>query len=252
MITPSQRWFMGTSRDFNGNQFYLWDETFNQARLTIQPAGGTVAFPLGNVGIGAATPAHRLSIGDGPFWTTNGWRGALELTNGSALGWKPNQSSGQSFGIGQSNGGLYFFRTISPPGSTLTEAVYDMQITDNGNLAQPAERYGVVKAMLYVTQESNSSTPIRCYNGSTGSSVGNCGFTVTNVGFGITRINFGFPISDRFVSITCNYGNGSFNPRRNNSGANFRFFDSTSIEVFTFLADDGQDTFPVDFVLILY
>jgi hypothetical protein len=45
MNTPSQRWFMGTSNNFNGNQFYLWDETANQARLTIQPNGGEVAFP---------------------------------------------------------------------------------------------------------------------------------------------------------------------------------------------------------------
>nr|MDQ3011394.1 hypothetical protein [Acidobacteriota bacterium] len=43
--TPSQRWFMGTSNNFNGNQFYLWDETFSQGRFTIQPNGGEVAFP---------------------------------------------------------------------------------------------------------------------------------------------------------------------------------------------------------------
>jgi hypothetical protein len=202
MNTLSQRWSIGTSRDFNGNQFYLVDDTQGQSRMTIQPNGGTIAFPLGNVAIGTSTPAHRLSIGDGSFWTSNAWRGALELTNASALGWRPN-TSGQSFGIGQTNGGLYFFRTISAPGSTLTPAIYDLQITDNGDLAQPVERNGAVKAMLFVASDGSI---LRCYNGVTGTSNGNCGFNVSITTAGRYSINFGFQVDNRFASVAVNSG----------------------------------------------
>ncbi len=45
MITPSQRWAIGTAQEFNGNQFYLLDDTFGQVRMSIQPNAGEVAFP---------------------------------------------------------------------------------------------------------------------------------------------------------------------------------------------------------------
>lgn len=119
----------------------------------------------------------------------------------------------------------------------------------SGNATQFADANGLVKATLEVNAEGLIT---RCYNGITNSSTGNCGFTVTSPLFGVKRINFGFPVSGRFVSITCKYGNGSFGPIRNNSGANYRFFNNTSIEVFTFLADNAEDTFSTDFMLILY
>jgi hypothetical protein len=138
---------------------------------------------------------------------TNGWKGALELTNASAIGWQRNASSGQSFGIGQSNGGLYFFRTNSSPGVTLTEAVYDLSITDNGDLSQARDKGGAVKAMLYVDPFLPAAQYIvRCYNGVTGTSYGNCGFTVTRTGVGKYQINPGFQVDDRFVSITPSVG----------------------------------------------
>jgi hypothetical protein len=85
------------------------------------------------VGVGTTTPAHHLSIVDGPAWTSNFWAGALELSNGSALGWQAN-SGGNRFGLGQSNGGLYFFHTGSDPGTTGSPAVYDMTIADWGGV----------------------------------------------------------------------------------------------------------------------
>lgn len=129
--------------------------------------------------------------------------GALELTTGSALSWKPNASSGQSFGLGQTNGGLYFFPTNSSPGVTLTKAVYDLKITDNGDLSQARDRGGAVKAMLYVDPFLPAAQYIvRCYNGVTGSSTGNCGFTVTRNNFpGDYSVNLGFQVDDRYVSI---------------------------------------------------
>jgi len=87
----------------------------------------------GNIGIGTASPHHRLSISGGPSWTANGWRGSLELDNASAIGWQAN-AAGQRFGLGHTGGGLYFFRTNSDPGTTGTPANYDLVINDAGNV----------------------------------------------------------------------------------------------------------------------
>jgi hypothetical protein len=46
--STSQSWFIGTSQNFNGNQLYIADETFNQTRFTIQPNGGPF-FMQGNI-----------------------------------------------------------------------------------------------------------------------------------------------------------------------------------------------------------
>lgn len=66
--TIHQSWLMGTSRDFNGNQFYLADETFGGTRFAIQPNGGPVYIDgnvTGNLG-GYGLPKAMLFInGDG-------------------------------------------------------------------------------------------------------------------------------------------------------------------------------------------
>ena len=94
---------------------------------------GTNAFySNGKVGIGTSIPAHSLSIAGGPLWTSYSWSGAVEMNNGSAIGWKSN-AGGSRFGIGQSTGGLYFFRTASDPGTTGSPASYDFYLNDVGN-----------------------------------------------------------------------------------------------------------------------
>ena len=95
--------------------------------------GGNAFFNNGKVGVGTTTPHHQLRISGGPGWTTNQWTGSMELDNAAAIGWRGN-SGGQRFGIGQSTGGLYFFRTASEPGSATNPAQYDMIITDNGSV----------------------------------------------------------------------------------------------------------------------
>ncbi|MGH9938644.1 MAG: hypothetical protein ACREAM_20585 [Blastocatellia bacterium] len=62
MATPSQMWVMGTSQNYNGNQFYLIDNNTVQFRMTIQPNGGAINFPLGNVGIGVPDPQAKLDV----------------------------------------------------------------------------------------------------------------------------------------------------------------------------------------------
>jgi len=94
---------------------------------------GIVVDSAGKAGIGTATPRHRLAIAGAPNWTSFLWGGALELENGTAIGWQSN-NAGQRFGIGHTNGGFYFFRTASDPGSTSNPATYDLSLTDAGNL----------------------------------------------------------------------------------------------------------------------
>jgi hypothetical protein len=103
----------------------------------------------GKLGIGNGLPKHQLSINGGPGWTSNGWAGAVSLSNASAIGWQGN-AAGNRFGIGQSGGGLYFFRTASDPGTTGSAANYDLLIDDSGNVGigtiTPSQRLTVKSA----------------------------------------------------------------------------------------------------------
>lgn len=174
------------------------------ARLNF-PNTGTLQVS-GNAGFGTSAPNTRLTLSGGAPWTSSGWTASMNIQNASALGWEAN-GSGQRFGIGQTNNGLHFFRTISGFGSTLTPAQYDMVITDNGNVTQPVERHGLAKAMVYVNPKLPADQYIvRCYNGTTDSSSGNCGFTVTRPSTGRYFVNFGFAVGGRFLSVTAESG----------------------------------------------
>lgn len=81
--------------------------------------------------VDTSTPAHQLSIAGGPNWTTNLWKGAVDLPNGSAIAWHKN-SANMNFGMGHTNGGFYFFRTPSDPGKVDADAFYDLMISNNG------------------------------------------------------------------------------------------------------------------------
>ena len=85
----------------------------------------------GNTGIGNIAPRHQLSLGRGPQWTANSWGGSVELVNGAAIGWQAN-TAGNRFGIGHTNGGLFFFRTSSDPGTVNAPALADLTISDTG------------------------------------------------------------------------------------------------------------------------
>lgn len=203
--------------------------------------GGTPTLALrnsGNVGIGTTGPPTRLAISGGPAWTSNLWTGSLSMGNASAIGWEAN-ASGQRFGIGQSTGGLYFFRTNSPFGTTDSPANYDMGITDAGNILQARDKGGLVKAMIYVNA---NGTVIRCYNGITGASTGNCGFSVYGGTFsGLYVVDFGFQVDDRFLSVTAqqtaNRSSGV------NIGTGYRFISGSPnrVEVSTFITDAAFD-----------
>jgi len=118
---------------------------------TLKLVAGTVGAPppsssgitittAGKVGIGTSAPIHHLSIVGGPLWTSNQWSGAVDMPNGSAIGWRAD-AGGWHFGIGQSDNGLYFFRTASEPGTTGSPANYAMKIADSGNLIVSGELF---------------------------------------------------------------------------------------------------------------
>jgi hypothetical protein len=112
---------------------YLTSSRFGEqaARQTFAPR--MVIKDGGNVGIGTDNPNHQLSLGRGPKWTSNGWGGSLELQNASAIGWQSN-AAGRRFGIGHTDGGLYFFHTAGDPATSGAPAVYDLTINDAGDV----------------------------------------------------------------------------------------------------------------------
>ena len=81
--------------------------------------------------------------------------------------------------------------------------------------------------MIYVDPFLPASQYIvRCYNGLTNSSAGNCGFRVSREEPGHYFIDFGFYVNDRFVSLssTLSRNSGSVNPVGN--GAVIYFHDA--------------------------
>lgn len=196
----------------------------------------------GDVGVGTTAPPTRFAVRGGPGWTSNGWAGSLSFGNASALGWEAN-ASGQRFGIGQSTGGLYFFRTNSAFGSTASPANYDMSITDSGNVSQARDKSGLVKAMVLVDPFLPASQyVVRCYNFQNDSSTAPCGIAVTRNNIGDYRLDVGFTTSDRFVSATL---------ARTNATDSSITVNPTGTSVFVYIAaSDG----PKDqrFFLIIY
>jgi hypothetical protein len=143
MRSTSQSWFMGTSQNFNGNQLYIGDETNNQTRFSVQPAGGPIYM--------------------------------------------------------------------------------------QGNITQDLGGYGTPKAMIFL---NGDGTIIRCYNGLTGSSTGNCGFTTGRLlGAGNYYLLFPFDISSRFfaVSVENNCCNSTIT-------TSFQRFSSTRLDIIIMLA----------------
>lgn len=231
------------------------DVRFNGSRLglfagtgTGVPVGGLSIDTAGTVsttaslGVGTPSPLTRFSVSGGPLWTNAQWKASMNLENGAAIGWTPN-ASGQRYGIGQSSGGLYIFRTNSDFGNTATPANYSLAVTDAGNVVQARGNNGLVKAMLYVNA---NGTIIRCYNGIAHLTTGNCGFTVDRFQLGSYMITFGFDVSDRFVSVTPQWG-------QVNIGAMFTMVGS-AVQVDTFITDVDRVNSHVDhpFMIIIY
>lgn len=121
-----------------------------------------------------------------------------------------------------------------------------------GSATQPFDKGGFAKAMLNV---DGFGQIIRCYNGVTGASTEGCGFTAAQVGYGVYRITFPFPVSGRFLSVSVAYdSNPDPGDTTYNRGINYRIPDNANnvVEVFTFAADNPDDTNSSDFMLIVF
>ena len=158
----------------------------------------------------------------------------MSLDNGSAVGWRAN-SAGIRAGIGQTDGGLYFFHTFADFGTNSSSAHYDMFISTGGNIGigtttptyaklvvdndsgesilinghakQERSRGGWAKAMIRVNA---AGTITYCYNGVTNTPPNsNCGFFVSHFATGGYNIDFGFQVNDRFGVLTVENYEGS-------------------------------------------
>ena len=182
-------------------------------------------------------------------------------TVGTYVGGSSSGAEGGWFGT-QSNDKLFFFTNNGQPtmtvdttgnvgvGTTAPRATLDVA----GNAVQDRDKGGMVKAMLYVDGTLVNPTILRCYNGATGESTGNCGFTVSRTERGTYQVSFGFQVSDRFISVTTKLGSlpvVGFSPIP--MGANFTFNpqDNTALRVQTFYSA-GQNLEEGSFMLIVY
>jgi len=159
-------------------------------------------------------------------------------------------------GAGTINGNLSVGGNFSLAGSQTVAGNSNLgAVNTSGNLTQTRAPYGLPKAMIYV--EANG-TIVRCYNGVTGNSTGNCGFTVTfpNVFSAVYMINFGFSVNDRFFSVTPRAGGNL-----NNIGANYFFEFSTTfpanpfaiyVRAFFTDVDSSQSNITNPFMVIVY
>jgi hypothetical protein len=115
------------------------------------PTNGIAINTSGFVGIGATNPRHRVKISGGPPWTTASWGGALELENGSAIGWRTDGAH-VAAGIGVSGGNTYFFTAASEMGEMNGDPTYRLFIGLTGKVGvgttDPAEKFHVVGNIL--------------------------------------------------------------------------------------------------------
>lgn len=132
----------------------------------------------------------------------------------------------------------------------------------DGNARQLSTSNGIIKAMLYVRPNpSGNPTIVRCYNGITNSSTGNCGFTIEAIASltGVYLIDFGFNITSRFVSVSAEYASGcilipnSCGGGGHNFGANYRLGGTpNTLSVYTFQSGNSDDTIQAAFQIVLY
>jgi hypothetical protein len=260
MRTPNRSWFLGTSQNFNGDQFYLVDETGGQSRMTIQPNGGAILFPLGNFGIGTTNPLTKLSV-EG----TGGIETKIKSTNDKAILSLDSTIGGANRVWTLENGlfgtaGLFgiFDRTSGQTGLAINTSGNvgigttspNSKLTVAGNATQDVNSYGLPKAMLLVLANGTIS---RCYNGINGQSLTGgttntgCGFSVTQNPAGTYSIDLNFSVAGKFFSLT---GNGFFDHITGRldvlnkiDGATARFWVS---------GQPNGPTIPSDFFLIVY
>jgi len=236
MFTPSQSWSIGSSQDFNGNQFYLHDLTNAQNRFTVQPNGGAISFPLGNVGIGATNPTAKFEIAGAGF-------GAQQRITDSASGNSLVLQSGAGTDM-KVTGYNYNTGTAVP----LNLSVDGANLGVGGNVTQPRDKSGMPKAMVFINGINGSI--VRCYNGLTGVSIPTCGISAERIDVGVYRLTFPFQINDRFFALST-FGGGIAPVNDTIIGQTLNFPTSTSVRIFISESTTGGHR-DGDFCFIVY
>jgi hypothetical protein len=161
MITPSQRWTWGTSQNFNGNQLYLVDDTNGQTRMTVQPNGGAIAFPLGNVGIGNINPIAKLHV-DGTVKAEGNAAQAREKGGWvKAMAYIDQASVIRCYNaITNSSSGNCGFTSITYNGTTFTTTInFGFQVDDRFIVLTPVSPGGdeeILRRPLYIHSMSGN------------------------------------------------------------------------------------------------
>ncbi len=242
MRTPNQSWVLGTSQSFNGDQFYLFDETAGQTRMTIQPNNGAITFPTGNVGIGTLNPQTKLQVqGSGVLESTissTDERAILSL-NSTISG--ANRVWTLENGLFGTQGLFGIYDRTAGQGRLTIDTAGTVGVT--GNAVQSFDKGGWAKALLFV---DGGGTILRCYNGVTGNSSSGCGFIVTHTLPGVYGINLGFPTDGRFVLAS------SIGEQGINGSAQVTRGIGTGIGVQTFVTGETIDWADRSFMVVVF
>jgi hypothetical protein len=233
MRSPNRSWFMGTSQNFNADQFYLVDETAGQTRMAISTAGF--------VGFGTTSPQSGLELRGTGLGTQ---QRITDNTSGNSL--VLQSGAGSSMKIT----GFNYNTSTAVPLYLSVDGANTVLNSGGGNVLQPGAGYGLPKAMVFVLA---NGTIARCYNAISGVSLtggttnSGCGFTAAAAApNGTYNVNLGFDMTTRFFSVLT-YGGSS------NKGNYIPSISGNTVTVFTFLNDQGNLGGVVsDFFLIVY
>ena len=198
-------WQVTPANDLPGGRMRLTDEIFGLELLSITHSG--------NVGIGALNPQEKLTIA-GVTSFNNGLKVTGNTTSGTGIALENTSNGGHKYdllsggagdGIGAGAFGLF----------DETTGNYRLSVSPSGNVAQPRNESGLVKAMAYIDPFLPASQyVVRCYNSQVAGSAASaspCGITATRLLAGSYIIDFGFKVDDRFISVTSQGGYPTLN-----------------------------------------
>jgi len=194
--SSNRSWFLGTSQNFNGDQFYLVDETAGATRFVISTAG---FLGINNTNPQAGLDMRGTGLQTQERITDNTSVNSLVLQAGAGSNMKV---TGYNYGT-----------STAVPLYISTDGANTVLNNGGGNVLQPGSGFGMPKAMVFVLANGNIS---RCYNGITGASVASgstttgCGFTssVLEIEGPVYSVDFGFNITGRFLLLT-SFGSGN-------------------------------------------
>lgn len=208
MKTATRNWFIGTSQGLNSDQFYIGEgDSLTAGQRMVITTGGTFGFGTVNPHLAYRAdfigPVRSIDTGATHFVAetmggTNSWaRYYMRSVNA-------NGTINQSWFIGTSrdfNGNQLYIGDETNNQTRFSIQPGNGPVNIQGNVSQNHAGFGLPKAMLLI--DGNGSI-VRCYNGVTGSSFGECGFTSGRAGSspGSYIVDLGFNAFHRFISAT--------------------------------------------------